>query len=66
MNVLINNHPTEVPEGATLAAVITAAGLDAPGTATAVDGKIVTRPMRESFVLRPDAKIIVIKGACGG
>lgn len=66
MNVYINNEAVAVADGTTLAALLAERALDAPGTAVAVDGKVVSRDSREQFALQPESKIIVIKAACGG
>lgn len=66
MNVYLNNECVDTPEGTTLAQLLSERALDAPGTAVAVDGKVITRQAREEFVLQPNSKIIVIKAACGG
>ena len=66
MNVYINNQPVEVGEHCSLAQLLSERGLDAPGTAVAVDGKIVSRDLRATHILQSECKIIVVKGVCGG
>lgn len=66
MQIFINKEVVEVAEGTTLSMILSERGLDAPGTAVAVDGRVISRDTRSEFVLQPEAKIIVIKAACGG
>lgn len=66
MQIFINNKPIEVAEGMDLEAILAANRLDAPGTAVAVDGRVVRRDARKDFVPAEGAKVMVIKAACGG
>ncbi len=69
MQIFINNQSMEVVEGTSLESILAAHNLDAPGTAVAVDGRVVgrdARPPRRDFIPVEGAKIMVIKAACGG
>lgn len=66
MQIFINNQAVEVAEGTNLEAILAANKLDAPGTAVAVDGRVVRRDARRDFILKQGAKVMVIKAACGG
>lgn len=66
MQIFINNQPIEVVEGTSLESILAAHNLDAPGTAVAVDGRVVRRDARRDFIPVEGAKIMVIKAACGG
>ncbi len=66
MQIFINNQSMEVVEGTSLESILAAHNLDAPGTAVAVDGRVVRRAPRRDFIPVEGAKIMVIKAACGG
>ncbi len=66
MQIFINNQSMEVVEGTSLESILAAHNLDAPGTAVAVDGRVVGGPPRRDFIPVEGAKIMVIKAACGG
>ena len=66
MHVYINNEKVELSDGSTLAEVLSLRGLDAPGTAVAVDNRVVLRTDRAAYRLTDGARIVVIKAACGG
>lgn len=66
MQIFINNQSMEVVEGTSLESILAAHNLDAPGTAVAVDGRVVRRDARRDFILKQGAKVMVIKAACGG
>lgn len=66
MYITINNKELELADGATLGEVLRQQGLEMPGIAVAVDGRVVTRDAREAFVLYNGAKVLIIKAACGG
>ncbi len=66
MQIFINNQSMEVVEGTSLESILAAHNLDAPGTAVAVDGRVVRRDARRDLIPVEGAKIMVIKAACGG
>lgn len=66
MQIFINNQAVEVAEGMSLEAILAARQLDAPGTAVAVDGRVVSRDKRSEFIPAEGARVMVIKAACGG
>lgn len=66
MQIIINNQPFEIEQPATLAEILAARGLDAPGMAVAVNNKLVPRGERDSFRLSESDRLVVIKAVCGG
>ncbi len=66
MKVELNNREVEVANPTTLAELLAAEHLGGPGTAVAVDGKVVTRVLRASAPITDGMKILVIKAVCGG
>lgn len=66
MQIIINNQPFEIEQSATLAEILAARGLDAPGMAVAVNNKLVPRGERDSFRLSEGDRLVVIKAVCGG
>ena len=66
MQIFINKEQVEVQPGQSLGAVLAERGLDAPGTAVAVDNKVVPRAERDNFALAEGANVVVIKAVCGG
>lgn len=65
MNILINDTPHELPEGATLADAI-AALAPAPPFAAAVNRAFVPRSAYSERRLQPDDRIEVIRPVTGG
>lgn len=66
MEIKINDNPLELPEGATLADALTAAGIAPAGIATALNGTVVPSANRASTVLRPGDSVLIIKAFYGG
>ena len=66
MKITVNNHSSEFPAGTTLAQVLAALDLERPGTAVAVDKRVIKASERDSFVLYDGATVIVIGAVCGG
>ena len=66
MKININHQEHEVADGATLADVLAALGLDGPGFAVAIGNKVVSKADRASTVLTDGTEIVVIKAVCGG
>ncbi|MDE6555718.1 MAG: sulfur carrier protein ThiS [Duncaniella sp.] len=66
INITVNDVVMTLPEGATLAEVLTAKSIEPKGIATAVNGKVVAAPLREKFSLSEGDKVVVIKAFYGG
>lgn len=66
MKITVNNHTCEIAPGTTLAEVLSSLDLDRPGTAVAVNNRVVPAAEREGFVLTEGATVIVIGAVCGG
>jgi sulfur carrier protein len=66
--VLINGEPAELPEGATLAAAVRAAGVDGEprGVAAAVDGEVVPRARWDATPVAEAARVEVLRAVQGG
>ncbi|MEP6720227.1 MAG: sulfur carrier protein ThiS [Variovorax sp.] len=65
MNILVNDTPYELPEGATLADAI-AALAPVPPFAAAVNRSFVPRSAYAAHALQPDDRIEVIRPVTGG
>ncbi|GAA4353430.1 hypothetical protein GCM10023165_43640 [Variovorax defluvii] len=65
MNVLINDSPKTLPEGATLADAIALIEA-APPYAAAVNRQFVPRSNHATHLLKPDDRIEVIRPVTGG
>lgn len=68
MTIELNGKSTQLPEGASLADAIAAAGADAErrGVAAAVDGAVVRRPDWAGTALREGQSIEVVRAVQGG
>lgn len=66
MTITINSRPVEVSDAATIADVVASQQLPDRGIAVAVDNRMIRRDDWAATPLHPDAKIIIIKAACGG
>ena len=62
MKIKINHQEHEVAEGATLTDVLASLGLDRPGIAVALDGKVVRAADRATTLVSEGADITVIRG----
>lgn len=67
MNVTVNGHPRELPEGVTVASVVELLNVapEARGVAVALDGEVVTRSRWPETAVGEGA-LIEIVGAIGG
>ena len=66
MNIFLNSKPIQVADGATLFELMQQMELPERGVAVAVDNKMVQRESWQTTTLTEEAKILVIKAACGG
>lgn len=66
MKITINSNPIEVPEKATVAVALAAAGYDGKGVATAVNGEVVPAGERAEAVLKEGDNILLITAFYGG
>lgn len=66
MTITINGTTVEVAEDATLEMVVAERQLPDRGVAVAVDNRMVQRAEWAATALHQDAKVIIIKAACGG
>ena len=68
MQVVLNGEPTELADGATVAAAI--AGLDLPasgrGVAIAVDAEVIPRGQWATTPITPGARLEVVRAVQGG
>lgn len=65
MKISVNNKET-VTEVRNIAALAVELGLPSNGIAIAVDNKMVKRSEWENTTLEENAKVLIIKAACGG
>lgn len=66
MKITINSKELELPAGTSLAELLKSQGLDGPGYAVAVDGKVVRQQQRQETILSDGNSVLVIKAVCGG
>lgn len=66
MKITVNNHSCEYPEGTCLGQILRDLDLERPGTAVALNGRVVPAHEREQTAVADGAKIIVIGAVCGG
>jgi len=68
MMVELNGRPAELPEGATVADAVVAAGADGEsrGVAVAVDGEVVPKGKWTARALRDGADVEVLRAVQGG
>lgn len=65
MKISVNNKET-VTEARNIADLAVELGLPSNGIAIAVDNKMVKRSEWENTTLEENAKVLIIKAACGG
>lgn len=65
MKISVNNKET-VTEARNIADLAVELGLPSDGIAIAVDNKMVKRSEWENTTLEENAKVLIIKAACGG
>jgi sulfur carrier protein len=66
MRITVNGQPRELPDGATLAALLAALGLAGQRVAFEVNGAIVPRSARDAHPLRDGDKVEVVTAIGGG
>ncbi|MGH3854349.1 MAG: sulfur carrier protein ThiS [Pseudonocardiaceae bacterium] len=66
MIVIVNGHPQELPNGATLADVLERLGAPSCGVAVALDGAVLPRASWPGAVLREGALVEVFTAVQGG
>lgn len=66
MTITINGKEAEVADSLTLAELVATQKLPERGVAVAVDNKLVQRNVWQSTMLHQNAKVVIIKAACGG
>lgn len=66
MRILINNKETETNEAVTLGRLLEQQGLNMPGIAVAIEGKVVRKSEWETTPLSDGMRVTVISAVCGG
>lgn len=66
MKVRLNGVEREVPDGRTVQGLLADLGLDRPGVAVAVDGRVVPRSEHPDRALADGAVVEVIRAVGGG
>jgi sulfur carrier protein len=61
-----NDQTTPCPDGLTLAALLTAQGVNAEQVATAVNGEFIPRAQRASTPLQPGDTVLTFQAIVGG
>lgn len=68
MNVVLNGHPRDLPDGATVADAVSASGIPAlaRGIAVAVDREVVPRSRWDDTALADGQRVEVLEAVQGG
>jgi len=66
IDIEVNGELRQVPEGASIAALLAALGLDREGVAVAVDQQVVPRSQHAARALHPGDRVEVIVAVGGG
>jgi sulfur carrier protein len=66
MRITVNDQPRDLPEGATLAALLDALALGGQRVAFEVNGTIVPRSQREAHALHDGDRVEVVTAIGGG
>lgn len=67
MNIIINDHPKELPENATLITLLRAMGYEEfTGIALAVNQQIIPKTSWEHYELKEQDNITLFSATCGG
>lgn len=68
MTVIINGDATEMPDGSGLTDILKQRNIDPDhkGVAVAVNNSVVPRDKRDSFIIRENDNILIIKATQGG
>ena len=64
MKVNVNNQPRDIAEGSSIADLLK--DIPEEGTATALNGRFISRDARQTAILREGDEVVVIKAAYGG
>lgn len=64
MKVNVNNQPRDIAEGSTLATLLK--DIPEEGTATALNGRFISRDARQTAILREGDEVVIIRAAYGG
>ena len=64
MKIIVNNQSRDVAECSSIADIIE--GMPSEGTATALNGKFVTRDARQKTLLHEGDEVLIIRAAYGG
>ena len=64
MKINVNNHPRDIADGSTIADLLK--GITEEGTATALNGRFISRDARHTATLREGDEVVVIRAAYGG
>lgn len=66
MQITVNGHETQIDAGTTVAALLTARGLAAPGVAVAVNGVVVTTTCWPDVALSVGDRVEIVTARQGG
>ena len=66
MTIWVNGQPREVPEGMTLAALLTSMEVGTTGVAVEVNAEVVRRARHAGFQLSPQDRVEVVTFVGGG
>lgn len=64
MKVNVNNQPRDIAEGSTLAVLLN--DIPEEGTATALNGRFISREARSATILHEGDEVVIIRAAYGG
>jgi sulfur carrier protein len=64
--LIINGEPREVPDGATVAGLLTSLSIEPTGVAVEVNKEIIRRARHAEHQLRPDDRIEIVTFVGGG
>ncbi|MDE6510899.1 MAG: sulfur carrier protein ThiS [Muribaculaceae bacterium] len=64
MKINVNNQPRDIAEGSTIADLLK--DIPEEGTATALNGRFISREARQTAILREGDEVVVISAAYGG
>lgn len=66
MKILVNSKETEVSFDSSVAHLSLSLQLSDKGVAIAVNNKMISRSKWDTFILKENDNVIIIKAACGG
>lgn len=64
MKVNVNDQPRDIAEGSTLAVLLN--DIPEEGTATALNGRFISREARSATILHEGDEVVIIRAAYGG